>query len=253
MAYVVTRPYFMRKKIWLFFDKIYKGGDSAEYLYKYAEKQSDGIKKYYLVDKNVPDYKRLVSEGYKPLKRGSFLHRLVFLNADTVLVTNSTVFAFNDYYLENSRYIRGIVDFHTVCVQHGLSVQKIALAQQRLRDNTRLYFCASKYEIENLMHPVYDYEGYDALKLTGVPRYDGLENRDKKQIMISPTWRMQSAMLVSKNEGVERDYNPFFKDTEYFKVYNSLINDKKLIRLLCDYRAEIFGSSDTLFKENILN
>ncbi|MBR6404298.1 MAG: CDP-glycerol glycerophosphotransferase family protein [Eubacterium sp.] len=249
-AWVLTRPYFSKKNIWMFFDKIYKGGDSSEYLYKYAEKMlseksadnksnKSPDKLYYLLDEASSDYRRLKEEGYKPLKRGSFLHRLVFLNADMMIVSNSTVFAFNDYYLENSRYIRGIVDFHTVCVQHGLSVQKIALAQQRLRDNTRLYFCASKYEIENLLHPVYDYEGYDALKLTGVPRYDGLENRDKKQIMISPTWRMQSAMLVSKNEGVERDYNPFFKDTDYFKVYNLLINDKKLIEAAENYGYRI--------------
>ena len=239
-AWVATSPYFSKKNIWMFFDKIYKGGDSAEYLYKYAEKENPGnLKLYYLLDENTSDYKRLKKEGYTPLKRGSFLHRLVFLNANYMIVSNSTVFAFNDYYLENSRYIRGIVDFKTVCVQHGLSVQKIALAQPRLRDNTRLYFCASKYEIENLMHPVYDYAGYDALRLTGVPRYDGLENRDKKQIMISPTWRMQSAMLVSKNEGVERDYNPFFKDTDYFKVYNSLINDKKLIEAAEKYGYRI--------------
>ena len=63
-----------------------------------------------------------------------------------------------------------------------MSVQKIAIAQNRLRDNTRLYFCASKYEIDNLSRPVYDYVGYDALKLTGVPRYDGLKDRAKKQI-----------------------------------------------------------------------
>ena len=245
-AYVVTRPYFKNKNIWLFFDKIYKAGDSSEYLYRYAVDQiskSDSSdtadrdkcpnipdKLYYLVDKNTSDYKRLVADGYKVLRRGSFLHRLVFLNAHMLIASNSTVFAFNDYYLENSRYIRGIPDFQVVCVQHGLSVQKIALAQQRLRDNTRLYFCASKYEIENLEKPVYDYVGYNALKLTGVPRYDGLVNKAKKQIMISPTWRMQSAMQVTKNEGVERDYNPFFKDTPYYKVYNSLINDARLLK-----------------------
>lgn len=248
MAWVITHPFFSHKNIWMFFDKIYKGGDSSEYLFKYAaraikdsDRKNDPNRRfypdrlYYLVDEKATDYKRLKREGYKPLRRGSFLHRLVFLNADIMVVSNSTVFAFNDYYMENSRYIRGIVDFHTVCVQHGLSVQKIALAQQRLRDNTRLYFCASKYEIDNLSHPVYDYVGYDALKLTGVPRYDGLENRDKKQILISPTWRMQSARLVSKNEGVERDYNPLFKETPYFKVYNSLINDKKLIEAAEQY------------------
>ena len=240
MGYTFTRPFYKRKHIWMFFDKIYKGGDSAEYLYKFAEAEKKGrkITNYYLLDEKVPDYRRLKAEGYEPLRRKSIRHRLAFLNAEMMIVSNSTVFAFNDYYLENSRYVRGITDFHVVCVQHGLSVQKIAVAQNRLRDNTRLYFCASKYEIENLMRPVYDYAGYDALKLTGVPRYDGLKDDDKKQILISPTWRMQSAKLVSKNEGVERDYNDEFKQSDYFRVYNSLINDKRLIEA-----AEKYGYS----------
>ena len=45
VGYVLTRPYFKRKKIWMFYDKIYKGGDSSEYLYKYAMQKKDGIKK----------------------------------------------------------------------------------------------------------------------------------------------------------------------------------------------------------------
>lgn len=229
LAYWVTRPIYRKKKIWMFFDKIYKGGDSSEYLFRYSSKMDDGITKYYLIDKNATDYKRIKADGFKPLVRGSLKHRLVFFNAQMMIVSNSTVFAFNDLTMQGSSYFRDICDFHVVCVQHGLSVQKIAIAQNRLRDNTRLYFCASPVEIENLSRPVYDYVGYDALKLTGVPRYDGLKNDDKKQIMISPTWRMQSAMLVSKNEGVARDYNEHFKDTSYFKVFNSLINDKRLL------------------------
>lgn len=239
MAYHATKPIYGNKKIWMFYDKIYKGGDSAEYIYKYASQFDDGIDKYYLIDKNCPDRKRLEAEGYKPLLRGSFKHRLIFLYADMMIVSNSTVFAFNDQGMKMSAYIRDLAKFHVACVQHGMSVQKIAIAQKRLRDNTRLYFCASKYEIENLSKPVYDYIGYDALKLTGVPRYDGLVNNDQKIILISPTWRMQSAMLVTKNEGVERDYNPNFKSTSYFKVYNSLINDKRLIESAKKYGYRI--------------
>ncbi len=245
MAWVITYPFFGRKKIWFFFDKIYKGGDSSEYMYKYTvqkmkEKDKGAPEKaYYLLDSSAPDYRRLKSEGYNVLARGSYLHRLVFLNADVLVASNSTVFAFNDYYLENSRYIRGIPDFKVACVQHGLSVQKIAVAQQRLRDNTRRYFLASKVEQENLLHPVYDYKDYDVLRMTGIPRYDGLVNEDKKQIMISPTWRMQSARLVSRHEGFERDYNEEFRETSYFKVYNSLINDEKLIRAAEKYGYRI--------------
>lgn len=229
MLYFITRPWYKNKRIWLFYDKIYKGGDSSEYLFHYARKQKDGIQKYYLLDPSCPDWKRAKREGFRPLRRGSIRHRLIFLNADMVICSNSTVYNFNGYSMNLSSYIRGIPDFHVVCVQHGMSVQKIAIAQNRLRDNTRLYFCASPYEIQNLSHPVYDYNGYDALKLTGVPRYDGLIDDDKKQILISPTWRMQAARLVKKSESVQRDYNPLFKESPYFRVYNSLINDQRLI------------------------
>lgn len=235
----LLRPYFSRQKIWLFFDKIYKGGDSSEYIYKYCAKQKDGIKKYYLLDPAVPDYRRLKNEGYRPLKRGSLKHRLIFLNADMVIASNSTVFAFNDYTFERSFAIRGDVHFDVACVQHGMSIQKIALAQQRLRDNTQLYFCASKYEIENLSKPIYDYQGYDILKLTGVPRYDGLHDRKKKTILLSPTWRMNSALPVSRNEGVARDYNPHFQQTDYFRIYNGLINDPRLLAAAQKYGYRI--------------
>lgn len=238
-AYFFTKL-FKKKKIWMYLDKIYKGGDSSEYLYRYASEQKDSsIKHYYLIDKTTPDYKRLKKDGFRPLVRGSIKHRLVFLLSDMMVISNSTVFAFNDFGMVNSSYVRDLVDFHVCCVQHGMSVQKIAVAQNRLRDNTRLYFCASKYEIENLSRPIYDYVGYDALKLTGVPRYDGLVNDDKKQIMISPTWRMQAAVQVKTNEGRQRDYNPLFKESTYYKVFNALINDERLIEAAKTYGYRI--------------
>jgi CDP-glycerol glycerophosphotransferase (TagB/SpsB family) len=238
-AYFLARPVMKRHPIWMYLDKIYKGGDSSEYLYKYSCAQKDGIRHYYLVDKKASDYARLKKEGYRPLVRGSLKHRLVFLLSDMMVISNSTVFAFNNYGLVNSSYIRDLVDFHVCCVQHGMSVQKIAVAQNRLRDNTRLYFCASLYEFKNLSRPVYDYVGYHALKLTGVPRYDGLVDRHQKQIMISPTWRMQAAVPVRTSEGEQRDYNPLFKESTYYRVFNSLINDPRLLEAAKKYGYRI--------------
>ncbi len=179
------------------------------------------------------------TEGYKPIKRGSLIHRLAFLNADIIVASNSTIFAFNNYEGRKSEPIRGLIHSDTACVQHGMSIQKIALAQQRLRDNTRLYFCASKYEIENLSKPVYDYEGYDALKLTGVPRYDGLKDRKEKVLLFSPTWRMNSVLPAYHGESYARDYNPNFKETSYYKVYNGLLNDPQLLEAARKYGYRI--------------
>lgn len=229
LEYWLTRPFFKNKKIWLMYDKLYKGGDSCEYLYRYCADKKDGISRYYVIDKNTSDYKRLKKDGLKPVKNRSFKHKMLFLNTDIALITNSNVFPFNGYSMDKSRFIRGLCNFPSMCLQHGLSVQKCAMAQQRVVDNTQMYFLASKYEYKNLSNHAYNYQDFDILKMTGIGRYDGLINNDKKQILLSPTWRMYNAMPVTTSEGEQRAYNPEFKTTTYYKIYNDLINNKKLI------------------------
>lgn len=227
--YWITHPYFKNKKIWLMLDKLYKGGDSCEYLYRYCANIEDGVTKYYLINKDTSDYQSLERDGYKPLINGSLKHKLVFVNADIVLITNSHLFPFNGYNKGTSKYIRGICNFGSMCLQHGLSVQKCAIAQRRIIDNTMMYFLASKFEYENLSKKPYGYQGFDILKITGIGRYDGLKNNDKKQILLSPTWRMYNALPVTTSEGEQRGYNPEFKNSIYFHVYNDLINNEQLI------------------------
>lgn len=228
--YWITHPYFKKKKIWLMLDKLYKGGDSCEYLYRYSAKKDDGVTRYYLINKDTSDYKNLVRDGYKPLVPNTLMHKLVFLNADLVLITNSHLFPFNGFTKDKSRFFRGLCNFSSMCLQHGLSVQKCAMAQRRIIDNTTGYFLASKYEYENLSKHAYGYAGFDILKLTGIGRYDGLISQDKRQILLSPTWRMYNALPVTTSEGEQRGYNPEFKHTTYYEVYNNLINHERLIR-----------------------
>lgn len=229
LLYDVTIPFFKNKKIWLMYDKLYKGGDSCEYLYRATANNNDGITKYYIIDKNTPDYRSLKADGYKPVATRSLKHRLAFLHSDIVLITNSNLFPFNGYNMDRSRFIRGLCNFGSMCLQHGLTVQKCAMAQQRIIDNTKMYFIASKYEKGNLEHHAYNYKGFDIIRLTGIGRYDGLKNNDRKQILLSPTWRMYNAMPVTSSEGVQREYNPEFKHTVYYKIYNDLINNEKLL------------------------
>ncbi|MCR5212018.1 MAG: hypothetical protein K6C41_05650, partial [Lachnospiraceae bacterium] len=89
LAYHIAKPFIKKnKKIWLYLDKIYKAGDSSEYLFRYAMKKKDpGIDHYYLVDKNTTDYKRLVNDGFTPLIRRTIRHRLIFLYADMMVMS----------------------------------------------------------------------------------------------------------------------------------------------------------------------
>ncbi|SEM99386.1 CDP-Glycerol:Poly(glycerophosphate) glycerophosphotransferase [Pseudomonas sp. ok272] len=226
--YWLSYPFFSRSRIWLTYDKLYKAGDCGEYFYKHAVTRKDGISAAYVLNETSPDYARLRSEGYRPLKYGTLKHKLHFLHAEAIFTTHGGVHSFNSFTDSDIIYFQNLLRADVACIQHGLTVQQLAFNSNRLFNNMKRYYCASKYEIQNLAHPVYGYEDKSALKLTGIPRYDGLVNQDKKQILITPTWRNYIAMpATAKNES--KPYYPGFKNTDYFKIYNSLLSDARLI------------------------
>lgn len=228
--YWITRPWMKNKTIWLTYDKLYKGGDCGEYLYKYCctREVQTGITPAYVINGDCADYSRLKFEGYHPLKYKSVKHYLYYLNSAVVFTTHGGVYNFNGLGKRSVRYIQNILHHDVACIQHGLTVQQLAHNSNRLFNNMKRYYCASKYEIKNLSQPIYGYEDKSILKLTGIPRYDGLINQDKHQILITPTWRNYIAMpAAAKNQA--KPYFAGFKQTDYFKIYNELLSDSKLI------------------------
>lgn len=228
LLYWITRPFY-RKKIWLTMDKIFKAGDNGEYFYRYVKKMNPkGVKIYYVVDKDSPDYKRLKSEYNTIVKFNTIHHKILALHTDLMLATHVDTMNCNGYYAATRKYFQDLYNARVVCLAHGLTIQKIAQYQNRVFDNTVLYFFASKYEIENVSHEIYDYYDKNALQLTGHARYDGLVSNDKKIILITPTWR-RGITTGKANKGSTYSHSDSFKNSEYYHIYNNLINDKELI------------------------
>lgn len=225
--YWITRPYFSRKRIWLTFDKLYKGGDNGEYFFKYANTIKDDVQVYYIISKDSPDCKRLLEYDKKHvLIHNSLKCKLYALNAEAVAATHVSVMQYCGIPKYLVPHVLDLFKAKIICIQHGLTVQQLGQYQNRIFDNTTLYCLASKYEKKNLMHPIYGYEE-SMLKLNGLARYDGLKNNDKKFILITPTWRRNVVTLGIAYK--VKPYNEHFKHTEYFRLYNTLINDEKLI------------------------
>ncbi len=230
LLYWLTYPYFSHKTIWLTYDKLYKGGDCGEYLYKYCCKRArkNRITPAYVINGDVDDYQRLKKEGYKPLKYQSLKHLLYYLNSSVVFTTHGGVYNFNGFVAAEIKYFQHLLHHDVACIQHGLTVQQLAHNSNRVFNNMKRYYCASKYEIENLSKPIYGYEDKSVLKLTGIPRYDGLINKDKHKILITPTWRNYIAMPATAKNAA-KPYFAGFKKTDYFKIYNELLSDERLI------------------------
>lgn len=227
LCYHLTKPYYKNKRIWLTYDKLYKGGDCGEYFYKYMMSQKDGITPVYVINRDAEDLRRLRREGYKPTRFGTLKNRLQYLNAEVVFATHGGVHTFNGISNSRAKFICDLIHADVTCIQHGLSVQQLAQELNKVYNNTKRYYCASKYEIQNLEKPIYGYEDKSALRLTGIPRYDGLVSNDQKQILITPTWRAYISMPPVM--GQSRPYYPEFKNTNYYKFYYNLLTDEKLI------------------------
>ncbi len=226
-VYWLMHPFYYKKRIWITFDKLYKAGDDGEYMFQYCRKLDDGIDIYYIISPDAPDYERLKAQhGKYILKQNSLKLKLLTLYAEVILATHATVFNYMGYTPKTQVFVKDLFKAVVVCIQHGLTIQKIAQYQNRVFDNTRLYTLASKYEKENVSQPIYGYFGKE-LKLTGLARYDGLKSDDKKQILITPTWRRN---VVNQSIAfIKKTHNDSFKNSEYFRIYNTLINDKTLI------------------------
>ncbi|WP_426350502.1 CDP-glycerol glycerophosphotransferase family protein [Alloiococcus sp. CFN-8] len=227
VCYWLTRPWLSRKNLWITFDKMYKGGDCGEYFYKYLiSTNNTSIEPHYIINYDYPDADRLIKEGYKPLRYRSLKQRLYFLNSSIVATTHANLPAFSGMIPACFSCLQDLFNAEVVCIQHGLAVQQLAHNNNQLYDNLKRFYCASPREIENLSKPIY-YFPEDYLKLTGIPRFDGLKSDDKKQILITPTWRNYIAVPASL--GNVRPYTETFKETDYFKIYNNLISDERLI------------------------
>ncbi|MDE5994835.1 MAG: CDP-glycerol glycerophosphotransferase family protein, partial [Oscillospiraceae bacterium] len=187
LLYWLVYPFMHKKHIWITFDKLYKAGDNGEYMFQYCRKLNDGIDIYYIISPDSLDYERLKKQhGKYILKQGSPKLKILALYSEVILATHSTVFNYLGFNSKHDVFVKDLFKGIVVCIQHGLTIQKIAQYQNRIFDDTRLYTLASKYEKENCEKPPYDFFGKE-LKLTGLARYDRLKDNDQKQILITPT------------------------------------------------------------------
>ena len=237
LLYWATKPLYGNRKIWITFDQLFKGGDNGEYFFRYMnDNHRNDVDTYYIINRNCDDSKRLRMNYKHVVDYNSIKSRILTMHAQYVFGTRVEVKQYCGFSNIIESYFRDLLNYKVLCLQHGLSIQQIAEYQNRILDNTQLYFCVSRHEITNLLHPVYGYESKQLL-LTGAPRYDGLVRKDERQILIAPTWR-RNVTAGTNRKGEMHSYSVNFKETEYFRLYNNLINDERLIECAkrCGYR-----------------
>ncbi|HEE9103581.1 TPA: CDP-glycerol glycerophosphotransferase family protein, partial [Campylobacter coli] len=215
-----------KSNIWLLMDRDYEADDNAEHLYRYIMQNHPKQKIAFALRKESSDWERLEKEGFNLIEFGSFEFERIIKKASKVISSHC------DEYL--TKYITNRSQF--VFIQHGVILNDLSRWLNFKKIN--LFITSTQAEYDSIANDYNCYKfGKKEVVLTGLARHDALlkNNRSNvKQILIMPTWRKNIVNSVVANSG-KRKLNLDFKQTMYFKKYNSLINNNLLKKVCQEY------------------
>lgn len=230
-----------RKPIWIFIDREYKAGDSAEALYSYACKQplAEKVDLCFLQKKSSLDYPRLKSLG-TVLKPGSLRYRIKFLSAQKIFSGHHDALVTNPFGNEGNYFAdMYLYDFYNL--SHGTLQGDLSAQLNRHVRPIHRFFVSTEMERRALLDDSYGYTE-EEIRLDGMCRYDVYDkSKTCKKLLFMPTWRASLAGKIIPGTR-EREYVDGFEDSDYCRAYNDLINDERLLDLMrqAGYTGEFY-------------
>lgn len=234
LAYWLVKP-FMRKPVWIVADRPHVAKDNGEHMFRYLMQETDASKKYniyFLISKESKDYERIKEIG-KILPHNSLKHHVISLYAKVIIAAAANNLALNAFGNKGGRYYRDLQNFNFVYLRHGVSHNDQSRWLNHLNKNIRILVATCKPEYQGILEGPYGYSDRE-VRMTGLARYDNLYDERQKIIAILPTWRknLEGELVAGTSQ---RAKIPDFKDTDYFRFYNSLINDERLLSVMREY------------------
>lgn len=221
----VLRP-FIRKKIWLISDRVNLAGDNGEAFFRYMVKlKPRGIKPFFAISPSSPDYKRIKKIG-PVIPFLGWRYKFLYLLADCVISSQAEEYVFHPFQEYSLLYGDLIQSQRFVFLQHGVLHNDLSTWLSRYNKNIAMFVTTTRQEYENILAGKYHYTANE-LKLTGLPRHDRLFHDEKKVIAIMPTWRAYLVTAINSKTG-ERAIAPGFTNSQYYAMYNKLLNDQRL-------------------------
>lgn len=236
--YFITKPC-MPKNIWLFCDREFMGRDNAEALYKYtlSQENTDNRHCYFVIDKGYEDYERIKKYG-KVIKYHTFKYKLFFLNAKYLISSHADGYINNACGAERSFFV-DLYSFKYIYLTHGILLHDSSSWLNRINKDFTLNVVTSPLECKSILEGEYYFKEEQLIK-SGLPRHDNLfiKEDEKNQILFMPSWR--SKLAGPTIPGTQRrEYNEEFTQSDYFKFYDKLFNDKKLQKVLKEHNLKI--------------
>ena len=225
-----------KKPIWIISDRLGKASDNGEALFRHLNKVKFKDASCFFAIRDGEDLSRLKKYG-KVLDRSSLKYKILHLAADMIISSHAEDFVTNpfDYYSQPYKDILCQKKF--VFLQHGVTKDDLSSWLNRYAKNISGFVVSSPAEERSILEGNYGYTEKEVW-LTGMPRFDRLENNSAKFITILPTWRRYLAGEIDISNG-EWKNSESVKNSEYMRFWNALLNDDRLALALEKYAYRI--------------
>lgn len=217
-----------KKPLWVISDRLTEGGDNGEALFRYL--QNTDLRKthsiVYLLTKESPDHAELKKVG-KVVDPRTLRGMLTVLSCDVLAASHIDDYVVNPLG-KDWKLVSDLYRFKLVFLQHGVILHDISNWLNIFDKPISRIIVTGLPERDSLLGNQYGFDETE-VAMTGLARHDRLDpTRKRKKITLAPTWRKTLAGSMDL-ETMERAYNPEFVDSDYFKFFNSLLNDQTLL------------------------
>ncbi len=211
-----------RSNIWLIAERGVDARDNAFVLYKYIKEFHPEIQCKYVITRDSFDINNIEEKDI--IIKGSWDHYIAFVTSSILISTHTYGYSPDmRLFSQLDKYNIAKVKGKKIYLTHFLLDGREFNWNSKIR-KIDLYTCSSEIDYKHILANS-DY-GKNVVKLLGTPRMDNLYKNSnmpvKDIILCMPTWRIDFPDMTREE----------FKRTEYFKNFNGLINDKRIIDYL---------------------
>jgi CDP-glycerol glycerophosphotransferase len=221
---------FNKDNIYLIGERKDQCQDNGYHFFKYIRENYSSERVYYCITKNSNQLIKINSLGnivhYKSLK-----HYMYYLLADKLVCahvgscTPDTPFIWR---LEKINKLKK----KRIFIQHGITKELIPTLMYK-ETKANIFICGAKPEYDFVVKNFGYYN--NGVRYLGFCRFDNLYNfKNEPQILVMPTWRQWFGM-----NGNHEISSKEFLNSQYFKIYKSLINSTELNDVLKKKRKKV--------------
>jgi len=222
------------RRFWLICEEPMEAQDNGWCFFKYMNQNHPEIETIYAIKRKAVMYKRISAVG-RVTEYGSIKHWIYYLCAEVNISSqkggkpNAAIC----YVLE----VYGLLKNRRVFLQHGITMNDCEYLYYK---NTKFWlFITSaaaecKYIKEKFGYPS------NTVVCTGFSRFDYLKNNlQSKIILLMPSWRYWLKLPSKVDKEMNEEYLDF-ESSEYYRIFQSLITDNRLLGLLEKYNYQLF-------------